>query len=491
MKYIFLSTLIACTGPKITEDIDGDGYPTEDDCDDYNASIHPNASEICDGIDNNCNELIDASDSTLSDGNEGYEDIDGDGFGAGENGLFCTTTAVNNDDCDDNNSEVHPFANEYCNEIDDNCNSVVDDNALDSIQLFLDADGDGYGSTISLEWGCPPINGYAQEGGDCNDASSVQAPHLDEVCDGIDNDCDGLIDDDDDDLLVENTNNYYLDQDGDGYGSPIEEYSFCTPPSNEYVSNALDCNDTLYYVNPGTIYDGCNGIDEDCDGQIDEDVKSGWQLLSIDTNADFIYSINPTNGDTTTIGGISGDFKINSMDVSESGTSIVHDHQNKRLWELNVCTGDMEELPTDNPNISTCGIAFGPYSKFYGLDTSNDQLVEYSTQTGEATPIGPLGISIGSCGLTYDCSEDRLIGANASTGEIFTIDPNTGLAFDLIQTQVPFQSVGVEFDHATGLLLASTRTELYSVDVHNGDTTLIGPLGGTNIDDLAYYPQCP
>ena len=108
-----------------------------------------------------------------------------------------------------------------------------------------------------------------------------------------------------------------------------------------------------------------------------------------------------------------------------------------------------------------------------------------------ATPIGPLGISIGSCGLTYDCSQNRLIGANGSTGEIFSINPNTGEAFDIIQTQVPFMSVGVEFDHATNLLLASTKTELYSVDTNNGNTTFIGSLGGQNIDDLAYYPTCP
>ena len=151
----------------------------------------------------------------------------------------------------------------------------------------------------------------------------------------------------------------------------------------------------------------------------------------------------------------------------------------------------MSPLPTVNQGISTCGIAFGPYNKFYGLDTANDQLVEYNIQTGEATAIGPLGISIGSCGLTYDCSENRLIGANGSTGEIFTVDPNTGQAYDIIQTQVPFQSVGVEFDHASNLLLASTKTELYSVDTTNGYSTFIGLLGGENIDDLAYYPTCP
>ena len=491
MRHIYLSILVACSGPKLVEDLDGDGFPTEQDCDDYNASIHPNAPEICDGIDNNCNEQIDMQDPSLTDGQEGFLDLDEDGFGAGEEGVYCSTTSINRDDCDDNNPQINPFANEYCNNQDDNCNELIDDNALDSVQLFFDGDGDGFGSTISFQWGCPPMEGYAQEGGDCNDNSSTQNPAAEELCDGIDNDCDGSIDDNDDSLILADTEIYYFDGDGDGYGDPAQSFSFCTPPSEEYVLNADDCDDNLYYVNPGIQYDGCNTIDEDCDGSIDEDVKSGWQLLSIDTNAGFIYAINPTNADTSSIGAISGNFKINSMDVSESGTSIVHDHQNKRLWELNVCTGDMTALPTSNPTISTCGIAFGPYNKFYGLDTSNDQLVEYNTQTGEATAIGPLGIPIGSCGLTYDCSEDRLIGANATTGEIFTIDPNTGQAYDVVQTQVPFQSVGVEFDHGTGLLLASTKTELYSVDVHNGTTTLLGPLGGSNIDDLAYYPQCP
>ena len=145
MKHIYLSFLFACSGPKLVEDIDGDGFSAEDDCDDYNAAIHPNANEICDGIDNNCNEQIDTEDSTLTDGQEGFLDADEDGFGVGEEGVYCTNTSVNNDDCDDQNAEVNPFANEYCNNIDDNCNALIDDNALDSVQLFFDGDGDGFG----------------------------------------------------------------------------------------------------------------------------------------------------------------------------------------------------------------------------------------------------------------------------------------------------------------------------------------------------------
>ena len=487
---LMVSLLGACRGQnKIIEDVDGDGYDIATDCDDYNSSIHPNAPEICDGVDNNCDGNVDAEDALLEDGTDGFIDTDGDGFGVGDLFNGCNVAPVDGD-CNDEDPNINPFANEYCNGIDDNCNDEIDEQALDSVQMFIDSDGDGYGSSISTLWQCPPTEGYTTTGGDCDDENPAVNPIAQEVCDGVDNDCDTLVDGADGDIAQDTVVAYYLDLDGDGYGDDSHVVYACEQPEG-YVSMGGDCDDNSMGIYPEKGYDGCNGIDEDCDGLIDEDVKSGWQLLSIDTNAGNIYDIDPLSGTTTSIGTLTGDFKINSMDVSENGTSLVHDHLNKKLWELDPCTGQMSALPAVNDSISTCGIAFGPYNKFYGLDTSNDQLVEYNIQTGEATPIGPLGISIGSCGLTYDCSENRLIGANGSTGQIFTVDPNTGQAYDIIQTQVPFQSVGVEFDHATNRLLASTKTELYSVDTSNGNTTFIGPLGGQNIDDLAYYPTCP
>jgi hypothetical protein len=87
-------------------DDDGDGIAVcGGDCGDSNADIHPGQVEECDGIDNDCNGLVDDVDQ------------DGDGYSS------CL------DDCDDSNAAIHPKAVELCNGIDDNCNSLVDEDA--------------------------------------------------------------------------------------------------------------------------------------------------------------------------------------------------------------------------------------------------------------------------------------------------------------------------------------------------------------------------
>ena len=242
---------------------------------------------------------------------------------------------------------------------------------------------------------------------------------------------------------------------------------------------------------PGYGYDSCDGLDNDCDGSTDEDYKSGWDLVSIDTNAGIVFDIDPQTALTTEISPISpSGVGINSMDVDESGLAYVHDYYEQQLWVIDACAGTMTLLGQHGVG-NTCGIAFGPGGILYGLDTGNDQLVQFDLQTGQATPIGPLGINVASCGLAYDCSNDRLIGADSITDQIFDIDPLTGAASNFVQTGVPFQSVGLEFEPSTGQVLASDRFNLYRVDPVTGSTQTIGPLGGENIDDLAYHPACP
>jgi hypothetical protein len=91
---------------------------------------------------------------------------------------------------------------------------------------------------------------------------SVCVP-VNEICDGKDNDCNGLIDDGV--LLV-----FYKDKDGDGYGDANDQTLACTQPSG-YVSNSSDCNDNDPNINPGKT-EICDRKDNDCDGQIDEDI---------------------------------------------------------------------------------------------------------------------------------------------------------------------------------------------------------------------------
>ena len=152
-------------------DMDGDGYTTcMGDCNDNNSAVRPNATEVCNGIDDNCNTLID----------EGF-DQDGDGY------TSC------GGDCNDNNAARNPGAVEICNSIDDNCNGQVDENA--GPWYYQDFDGDGYGNPNVSMRSCVPVNGYVTNNLDCFDTFANRHPGVIEMCNAIDDDCNGLIDD--------------------------------------------------------------------------------------------------------------------------------------------------------------------------------------------------------------------------------------------------------------------------------------------------------
>ncbi|MFM9986821.1 MAG: MopE-related protein [Flavobacteriales bacterium] len=244
-------------------DIDNDTYTIcEGDCNDNDANIFPGAPEACNNIDDDCDSFIDDNVTTQN----YYNDLDSDGFGAGLIGNFCSppgNSSLNNLDCDDNNSAINPNAVEICNGIDDDCDTFIDDNVT-ALNYYNDTDGDGYGAGLMGNFCIAPANSSLTND-DCDDNNGAIHPGATEICNGIDDDCDSFIDDNVISLM------YYNDLDGDGYGAgPIG--SFCSPPANSSLSNN-DCDDNNASVHPGAT-ETCNNIDDDCDGSTDEGVTT-------------------------------------------------------------------------------------------------------------------------------------------------------------------------------------------------------------------------
>jgi hypothetical protein len=281
-----------------SEDKDGDGYSPSDavpDCNDYDANINPGAAEVCDGRDNNCDGY---SDTTCWD-----EDNDGDGqtenqgdcddhdrfnfsgnsevcdgrdndcVGGVDNGLTFDadgdghtsigSCAGSADDCNDDDADIHPGADEICGD-------GINQDCVGGDLSCLDVDNDG--------------DGYTENQNDCDDTDPLISPDADEICDGQDNDCDGGVD------VGLPFTNYFLDNDGDNYGKG-GRVSTCDGPPTGYVLDNTDCDDTASSVNPGVAEVTCDGINNDCNAATPDAPDGDGDGFSVcadcnDTNAD-------------------------------------------------------------------------------------------------------------------------------------------------------------------------------------------------------------
>ena len=285
--------------PPTCTDNDGDGFAVEGgncgpvDCNDNNAAVNPGAAENCtDGIDNNCNNLIDAADSSAVGCPPPCTDNDGDGFAV--EGGSCGPV-----DCNDNNPAINPNAVDIPNNgIDENCSGA------DSVDpTLLDNDGDGYtpaqgdcndnNAAINpgvvdipnngIDENCDGVDavdsslidndgdGYTPAAGDCDDTNATVFPGAAELCtDGIDNDCNGLVDTQDPNAVDCPVVVTCTDSDGDTYAVEGGE---CGP---------VDCNDSDLGVYPGAEEICGDNIDNDCDGAVDE----GCQAACPDADGD-------------------------------------------------------------------------------------------------------------------------------------------------------------------------------------------------------------
>ena len=148
------------------------------------------SAEVCNNFDDDCDGSVDNGLTFIN----YFSDAYGDGYGTGDATNLCADPGIgfstDNTDCDDAIATTYPGASEACNEVDDDCNGIVD-NDIVFTDYFADTDGDGYGSGVATS-SCSNLGaGYVTDNTDCNDTQSTISPSALEICNGIDDDCSG------------------------------------------------------------------------------------------------------------------------------------------------------------------------------------------------------------------------------------------------------------------------------------------------------------
>ena len=210
-----------------------------------------------------------------------YLDQDGDGFGDPEAELVTCQDTVpgyvsNAGDCNDTAVLVNPDGVEVCDTIDNNCDGEADE-GFELTTWYPDNDEDGFGDDANALTTCSSPAGLINQGGDCDDTDPLINPNRNEVCDGVDNNCDTLVDDDDPNLQQGSTAPFWPDTDGDGFGdATVPPVQACTLPPG-HAATATDCDDTNGAINtnalevcdPSDVDENCNGLADSQDPTVD------------------------------------------------------------------------------------------------------------------------------------------------------------------------------------------------------------------------------
>jgi len=284
------------------------------DCDDNKAAIHPGATELCDGIDNDCDGLIDGIIPTW------YKDADNDGYSDGSTIVQCSkpdgyklpaNLIATSGDCDESKSSIHPGATELCDGLDNDCDTQVDEGCPVGTAWYFDYDKDSYGNPAKVVYAVSQPYKYVANPDDCKDWDATYHPGATELCDGKDNDCDGLIDEGCPGLKT-----WYRDGDHDGYGNPKYTKTTVGQPTG-FVANADDCKDWDASVYPGH---GCPPLT----GITGTDANTTQPKAMVENSPEMVVFPNPATTElTVTLNGFEAGKKLELQLVQADGKVVL------------------------------------------------------------------------------------------------------------------------------------------------------------------------
>jgi hypothetical protein len=188
----------------------------------------------------------------------GFADGDGDGFGDPAAPGAGPGFVADNTDCDDQRDDVHPLHPPIVGDGGDN--DCSQGGVGDECHPDADGDGDATATLVDGSQGCAAPGESNVAGSDCDDGDPARFTGNPELCNGLDDDCDGRVDTD-----AVDAPRWHLDADSDGYGASGAGEASCDPVPGSLL-DASDCDDTRDDVSPAGVEIPGNAVDEDCDG---------------------------------------------------------------------------------------------------------------------------------------------------------------------------------------------------------------------------------
>jgi len=369
------------------EDADSDGFSTcAGDCDDDSSAFNPGATEICDGLDNNCDQSVPAGEtdadgdgdlqapcgSDCDEGDASLNGLDADGDGS----------STCQGDCDDGSAVVRPGAAELCDGIDNDCNGFDDAGSPGNAGREIDGDGDGYrlcdndcdDTDADLNLDDLDLDGHSSCGADCNDGDitiylfAPEAP-----CDGIDSNC------------VPDA----LEQDDDGDG-----YLDCTGYTGLVgaILGADDCDDAEAAIFPGNTEVCDGGLDNDCIPSVappwDPGITTTPTAESIDVDLDGY----PLCGPDGLLGTVDDDCDDNAGWIYPGAPEVCDSLDNDCDGALEVASNDLD---ADGQTICAGDCNDGDATIFDGateLYDGKDNDCDYETDEGITLDVGTASV---------------------------------------------------------------------------------------------------